>query len=203
MKTVNFAGSNTFIRADGWKLAGVLDRSKFASDNAGNIIVKAGTVLATKENKLVPFSATSVVGDTIASLDFSGENSATITLNGESITIDTDHTGDLEALVDDLQDAVDTALGEDVIVVSENDDEDGIKLSSYKDIVIAGSDVADLGLEAGTTEAMKAIGINVVNQDITDKDGMANYLVQGMVETNKLTGYNPVVKEHLNFIMFV
>lgn len=109
-----YTGSSTFIVADGWKLAGVIDKSSITTDSDGDRIIKAGTVVAKNTaGKLIPYV---------------------------------------------------------------KDGSDG----------------------AGTP-----VGIIVHNVDVTVKDDFSNYLVQGMVDKTKLTGYDSSVESVLKFIMFI
>jgi flagellin len=62
----------------------------------------------------------------------------------------------LDALITALQGELDTAGVE--VTVSANEDGDGIVLTSAADIELGGTDLAALGLTAGTTEAVAAEG---------------------------------------------
>ena len=88
--------------------------------------------------------------------DFSGVgNDKTFDVNGVTVTLNTD-LSDIDGMITEINTQLEA--GNAGVVVTKNDAGDGLVLTSSADIELAGGDLGDFGLTAGTTEAVAAEG---------------------------------------------
>ena len=135
-----------------------------------------------------------VAGGAIADLDFNSTN-ASFTINGETITLETDHSEDINDLVADIQGQLDEASV--AVTVGLNEAGDGITLSSAENIVVGGDDFAAVGLAEGTTEATGAVAggsISALKVDNVDTATTGGVLTQAGADA-AITNINKAITQ--------